>query len=307
MPKTDELAQKCSIGNTNSRARLFCFTQYVDGPPKWNKLTMQYLGYGEEICPSTGRLHWQSWVAYHNPRTINSVSKDFNNSHVEIIRGTIEHNEKYCGKNDKFVSFGELPKQGTRTDLNVIKEQILNGYQVDDLIIESPMIFHQYGRTLNHLEDLYLRRKNRTTMTEGIWYHGATGCGKSMKAFENYHYTTHYVHNIRDKGWWDAYKQQETVIIDEFRGEISYNEVLALVDMHPLTVPRRNREPMPFTSKKVIITSSLHPREVFRQRNEKDSLKQLLRRFEIIELTPGDNRFENELKEDETSVECYFD
>lgn len=40
-------------------------------------------------------------------------------------------------------------------------------------------MYHQYGRTLNAVEDITLRQKYRKWMTEGIWIYGKTGVGKS--------------------------------------------------------------------------------------------------------------------------------
>lgn len=77
---------------------------------------------------------------------------------------------------------------------------------------------------------------------------------------------------------------QETVIINEFRGGILFSELLELVDKWPKQVRRRNREPLPFISKNVIITSALHPKDVYHNISENDSFAQLERRFEIRRL-----------------------
>ena len=57
-----------------------------------------------------------------------------------------------------------------------------------------------------------------------------------------------------------------------------------IVDKWPLSVSRRARGPVPFLAKKILISSSLPPEDVYRQRNEKDSLEQLLRRINVIHL-----------------------
>eukprot|EP00918_Siedleckia_nematoides_P052795 GHVU01115306.1.p1 GENE.GHVU01115306.1~~GHVU01115306.1.p1 ORF type:complete len:237 (+),score=15.01 GHVU01115306.1:377-1087(+) len=183
--------------------------------------------------------------------------------------------------NEIFKEFGEMPSQGRRTDLIDLRDRIKSGESVDDLTIENPEIFHQYGRTLTKLEDIILRKKYRTWMTEGIWYWGSTGVGKSHKAFENYDPETHYVYP-NDNGWWDGYTGQETVIINDFRGGICYNELLDLVDKWPKDVKRRCREPAPFLARKVIITSPDIPQNVYSRLAENDSLDQLFRRFKII-------------------------
>lgn len=124
-------------------------------------------------------------------------------------------------------------------------------------------------------------------MTEGIWVFGLTGLGKSEWAFEQCK-GSQYVYPF-DNEWWDAYKGEDCVIIDEFRGQLPYNVILKMVDKHPnYFVRRRCREPMPFISKQVIITSSLPPWKVFKNLDAQDSLNQLYRRFKIYEKTADD-------------------
>lgn len=126
-----------------------------------------------------------------------------------------------------------------------------------------------------------MRRKFRTEMTTCDWLYGPTGTGKSHAAFKDFTPDTHYVWKS-DNGWQDGYAQQPTVIINDFRGEIPYNELLQMVDKWPYYVKRRGREPMPFTSKHIIITSSLPPDAIYHRRLEEDSLEQLNRRINLV-------------------------
>lgn len=61
--------------------------------------------------------------------------------------------------------------------------------------------------------------------------------------------------------------------------------MLDLLDEGPCTVPRRNRAPMPFTSKLIIITSPLSPEKVYGRVDKDDNLDQFMRRINVIELT----------------------
>lgn len=280
--------QKCS-GNTNTehvldskRNRGWAITAY-DGEPEFLSIHMSYLIYGEEICPDTGRTHWQTYVHFFHAKTFSAVKKIFGANHIERAIRSPEENMAYCAKDLKFKEFGQRPAQGKRTDLEDLAKRVINGDSVDSIAIENPMAFHQFGRTLERIETVTLRSKWRTEYTEGIWYWGTTGVGKSHKAFEGFDPKTHYV--FRDDGeWWDGYKGQEIVIINEFRGELKYKKLLELVDKWPHYVKSRNKEALPFISKKVIVTSSLPPDEVYKKRNAQDSLEQLYRRFKVIEL-----------------------
>ena len=291
MTKNDKNAQKCSEGNTvPPRCRNFCYTIFDShiNMPNLNVPDNKYIVMGREICPSTKKEHWQSFISFKFAKTLSSAIKILQNHfgvkcHVEIIRGTLEDNEDYCTKDNDYYTLGTPNKQGIRTDLIEIKNEILNGKKVDDITLENPNIFHQYGRTLNKIEDLAMRKKFRTEMTKGIWYYGKTGVGKSHKAFEGFTPETHYIYP-NDGGWWDGYTQQEIVIINEFRGEIAFKELLDLCDKWPKSVKRRCREPIPFTSKLIIITSCHTPEEVYKNLDDGDRIDQLSRRFDVIEI-----------------------
>jgi len=293
-----ENAQRCPEGNTgtsgrtssskNTRVRFFpSFTSFLVSPPAWNPEKMKYLVYGKEICPKTEKEHWQGCVYFFDKCSLKQAQKflQIENSHMESVMITdTESCVEYCKKDGNFCEFGIKPKSGRRTDLEAVADLIIKQeLTVDEIIVENPMLYHQYGRTFHKLEDLALRKKWRTEMTEGIWYVGKTGTGKSHKAFEGFNPETHYC-LPNDGGWWDGYCGQDTVIINDFRGHIPYNELLQIVDKWPYNVRRRCREPAPFISKRVIITSSLSPEQVYNKRNDEDKIEQLLRRFTVIQV-----------------------
>lgn len=280
------------------RQRAYCFTSFAKAEPTLLPC-MSYLCYSPEICPTTQREHWQGYMYFKSGKTMSAACRVWKSYNVscQVANGTSVQNRIYCGAsryekdgkikeaNPLFQEHGTLPSQGKRTDLDSLKDEILGGRKVDDIIVEQPNLYHQYGRTLNAIEDIALRKRWRTEMTQGIWYVGATGKGKSHRAFENYHPDTHYKVPLEDKGWWDGYRQQDTVIINDFRGSIAYDTLLNMVDKWPFDVPRRGKPPMPFISKTVIITSPLLPHEVYHNRDEKDDIAQLLRRFKIIQIS----------------------
>lgn len=284
-------AHKCPEGNTETSGRVRWypnFTSFCDEKPVFVKAKMRYLCFGSEICPDTKKHHWQGCVYFKDKVSIKTAQSllKIESSHMEYIPKSEDPEDaiNYCKKEGKFEEYGEFPKQGKRTDLIELRDQLVdNQTSIDDIIMSNPIMYHQYGRTLDKIEDIVLRKKYRTEMTKGIWYHGGTGVGKSHRAFEGYATETHY-NLINDNGWWDGYRQQKVIIINDFRGWLSYNELLQMVDKWPYSVKRRGREPMPFLSELVIITSSLPPEAVFHNRNDQDKIEQLLRRFEVIEL-----------------------
>lgn len=272
-------------------SRLWAFTNYkldFDYENYYKTTSAEYILYGQEVCPKTGRVHHQGFIYFKNARkSKKGVAKQLDKCHVEICKGSIDQNFDYCSKDGKITEIGRRPQQGKRTDLISIKNKIMEGKTtVDDICVENPIAYHQYGRTLNKLEDIALRKKYRKWMTQCDWIWGPTGVGKSHIAMKKYYAEPEncYIYP-NDNGWWDAYKGQETVIINEFRGGIPYGELLELIDKWPKQVRRRNREPVPFLAKKIIITSSLPPEEVYHNLSYNDSLDQLKRRINLKHLT----------------------
>lgn len=272
------------------RSRAWCMTLNNYTEEEENSLReffnkVEYGIYGREIAPTTGTPHLQIYFRKANAITQSSLKKKFPRAKLIVAKGTDKQNNKYCGKEDTdYYEVGKMSEQGKRTDLDEIKEEILQGKKVDDIVLESPMVYHQYGRTLHKIEDLRMRKVFRKEMTKGYWIWGETGCGKSEYAFNFFNPDSCYKWNY-DGGWNDDYAQQDTVIIDEFRGQMPMNELLCMIDKHPnYSVRRRNRPPLPFVSKKVIITSSMPPQEVYRNLSENDKLEQLFRRIKIIKL-----------------------
>ncbi len=258
---------------------------------------IRYIAYGMETCPTSGREHHQAFVYFHNKKgtgkcSLGKIGKMFGptQASVQAMQGSIKQNEAYCSKESSLTKVGDEPKQGARDDLNESKDAILEGkVTVDELCLENPGMFHQYGRTLERIEAIALRRRWRTEMTRGLWITGPSGSGKSHAAFKDFDPTTHYVKNLNEE-WWDGYKGQETVIFNEFRAQITFSELLDLADKWPKTVKWRNREPVPFLAKRIIITSVMAPEDCYHGKTDDEPWEQFHRRFEIRELPKRDQK-----------------
>lgn len=271
-----------------SHLRLFLKSMY-------NKYGWSYLFCGDEICPKTGTQHIDGYYEMPTARKVKTEINKFNKvfgkgfGQVVIANGSAGENCDYSEKEGReTLLIGEPAKQGERCDLKEAIALVTTGSKsVDDFCLDNPMLFHQYGRTLSRAEDILLRRRFRTEMTEGIWYFGPTASGKSHIAFEGFDPKTHYLYKLNEQ-WQDGYTGQEIVIINDLRDEIKYNHMLQLVDKWPFTVPRRGREPAPFLAKKVIVTCPMTPTDCY-PRQDNDSIDQLLRRFKVVELSQRAN------------------
>lgn len=310
--------EKCSIGNTNTielddggRKVAWCFTSFeekltinginLEKNEEMLKKFFKYFCFSPEVCPTTQRKHFQGFFCLigKNGMSLSTIKKKINGKWKLIpSNGSAEQNRTYCGgadyekcgkkkeKNPLFFEWGVIPNQGKRTDLTLLKDEILKGDKtVKEIRHENPMVYHQYGRTLEKLEDDFWSKQFRTKMPKTIWYYGTTGVGKSHKAFENYNPETCYILNTRDGGFWEGYEGQKKIIINEFRGEIPFSELLTICDKWPYKCKRKCRSTFPLLAEEIIITSCSRPEEIYsKSLDDDDKMDQFLRRCEVIEL-----------------------
>lgn len=290
--------------NKASRSAIFTLNNYYEDEVKEiNNWEVKYLIYGFEVAPTTGTPHLQGYVEWHSPKKF-STMKNLNNRihwYNRKLKGTPQQCADYCKKDGKYVERGKISEQGKRNDIDEIliptcNAIISNKVTLNQVVKEDPRSYHIFGRTFEKCDQIRdSELPARSEMPLGLWFYGPTACGKSHKAY-NYinckpgDRSRVYVHPIRDKGWWDNYRQQEVIILDEFRGQIAYEEMLQLIDKWPYQVPRRNRTPVEVNSPIIIITSSMSPTMVYGGRaDEVDSFNQLLRRVRVFEGRPKGN------------------
>lgn len=277
------------------KVRWFTFTCYkmdncyetLVGPDKF----FRYIAKGDEICPKTGREHHQGFCylhinSAHGKLALQRISEKLCKEkppHVEAMRGKIQDNEYYCSKEGELDEYGDKPAQGCRGDIDETVAEIVAGKRTaDEVAVDNPGFFHQYGRTLDRVQEIAFRKRFRTEMTTGFWYTGPTGSGKSHMAFAGFNPDTHYSKNLNDE-WWDGYTGQETVILNEFRGQIRFSELLDLTDKWPKTVKVRNKAPVPFLAKTLIITSVKRPEEIYVNQGG-EPWGQFTRRFSVLQI-----------------------
>lgn len=248
------------------------------------ELDCKYLICGKEVGRKKGTPHLQGYIEWKDAKSFTKMKKLLPRAWLASRKGTAEQAADYCRKDKNYFEKGTISKQGERKDLMEIKSKIMNGSSVNDIAWDEPILYHKYGRTMNKLEDIVISKRMRTEMTQGVWIYGNSGKGKSEYAFNNFNYKNYYIYPCEKNGWCDNYNGQDIVIFDDYcEDDYKFRQMLKLVDKHPsVQWTRRNKCPIPFTSKKVIVTCDSHPEDIFDWTvGEKE---QFMRRFEIIEI-----------------------
>lgn len=83
-----------------NESRYYTITDFERDPShsEYTDKRIRYCYLGNEVCPETGRKHWQGWIYFTNPMSPTAARKCFPRRHMEIMQGTIDHNDLYCSK-----------------------------------------------------------------------------------------------------------------------------------------------------------------------------------------------------------------
>lgn len=259
--------------------RNFVFTSYnVSDEFKSliKNMTVKYIVYGNEICPTTKKKHLQGYCELETRRTLKSIKKMFlsNELHVEKRKGTSTQASVYCKKDGDYFEKGIMSAPGKRNDLNSVKEQIKDGSNLRE-IIETASSFQSIRMAEKCL--VYFEAK-RNWQPEVYWYYGDTGTGKTRSAMEQCKDPWISSDSLK---WFQGYDGHSDVIFDDFRGDFcKFHTLLRLLDRYPYQIECKGGSRQ-FLAKRIFITSPVHPNLIY---NTMENQKQLTRRITEIKM-----------------------
>ena len=266
-----------------ARARAYCFTDYERDEQFLLQMPYAYLCWGEEICPTTKRLHLQGFVYFENAKSFSAARKVMDGRHIEVAKAidqAIEyckgdytnHEGKYKAKNEVFKEFGTKPQQGKRTDVDTTLAAIKTGsYTMRDIV--SSATSYQSVR----MAEVRLKyfEPARDWLPEVYWFYGPSGTGKTRSAYEMCE--DPYVCMGSNK-WWEGYDGHSDVIIDDYRPSFStFNELLRILDRYEYRVECKGGSRQ-LRAKRIIITTPCSPQETWSFRTTEE-IYQLTRRI----------------------------
>lgn len=226
-----------------------------------------------------GTPHYQGHVVFKTVKSLKQLKKMQPTGHYEVRRGTAEQADMYVNKEETRIggpwTFGEKPKQGRRSDLDSVREAIVDGAGILDVAENFFGTYLRYERSLTRY--ILLRTPQRDFHTEALVYWGPTGSGKSHHARELGGPGAFWLPKPRGQGaWWDGYTGQDTVVVDEFYGWLPLDMLLRLVDQYPLSVETKGGS-VQFVAKRIIITSNKPP-DMWYQKISPDAMPPALAR-----------------------------
>lgn len=204
-------------------------------------------------------------------------------SHAEWVL----HGEKgpNFGKNADFSEFGSPGgKQGARSDLQSFYALVKQGKSDLELAEAN---FSAFSRTLKAIDRI--RFQIRPVCTEPrkvILLVGKPGTGKTRKAYEMF--PNIFELAIGSGVWFDGYYGQESVLLDEFEGEMPLSSSLKILDNYYVRMAPVKGSFCWWNPKVIIVTSNSHPNTWYDYSKRTDKESALRRRFTEIHHYTGD-------------------
>lgn len=186
---------------------------------------VKVLSFQLETAPTTGRLHWQGYVEFPNPRSKAGCQKIWRGIHLEARNGTKKQAIDYTRKAEtrtagpwlfpEGTSYEEVVKdnKGRRTDLEDAVQILLDGGTPRDVARTHLGTWVRYSRGITAAASLLGERKQRDPL-KVLLLSGPTGVGKS-----HWIYTAPGVGDYYRKApgkWFDGYHGQETIVFDDY-------------------------------------------------------------------------------------------
>lgn len=229
-----------------------------------------------ELSNATAYLHWQLMVVTSKKCTVTKLKSVFGDSaHIEPSRSVAA--EQYVWKEDTAVigtrfELGAKPfKRNDSKDWDEIRNMAREG-RLDDL--PGDVYIRHYSNlkriACDHMQAVAVER-------QVMVYWGRTGAGKSRRAWDEASLDA-YPKDPRSK-FWDGYRGQENVVIDEFRGGIDISHMLRWLDRYPVVVEVKGSSVV-LRATKIWITSNIHPNDWYPTLDE-ETKQALLRRMNV--------------------------
>lgn len=279
-----------------SRYRAFCFTlnnytpEEVEQVKSWDA---RYLIFGKEVGES-GTPHLQGYVYFAEAKTLSALKKKFSaRAHWEVARGTPKQAAEYCEKDGDVFEKGERPK--TSADggnmererwsgaLEAVREGRYDDVPADILCKHLKSI--EYA--VNKIECGKRKVETLEPTTRHYWYWGEPGTGKSRRARQEAPQAY-----IKDPTqiWWDGYKAEEDVIIDDFdKFQVKQGgDMKRILDIYPFQAPVKGGYQL-IRPQRIFITSNYRPEDIWDDQNTVDAIR---RRVEVVHFSRFPERSE---------------
>ncbi len=248
----------------------------------------KYMIAGEEVCPETGKPHFQGYLQLERQTRRSVLQNLFQtgpDTNVKSTRFAVavtgwQENYNYCRKIGKHLT-EELPNgnpfteagtpdkaafkgKGYRTDVHEAYSMLSNGDPMVAVLHHNPAAWVKMHGALTKMEMLLAHeRAPKTRPMKVIWIEGNTGIGKTH-AIHALEPDLHVQHMKDGFKYWEGYTNQKAVLIDEYSNDDKIGNLLAYLDKYVVHVNIKYGGALSLWERIYICTnlpwSAIHPR-----------------------------------------------
>lgn len=209
------------------------------------------------------------------PQRFKAVERWCPGINLRISKGSDEENEAYCTKPETRLSPAQevgdrrVLGQGARTDIMTVSDAIVGGADYDRVADLYPLAIMKWSKGIRALIASRTRHRDRMDPPLVICFFGGAGIGKTWSVYdivEKKGYKTEDLFRANNLKWWDGYKQQRFVLIDEVdkllaedRGA-GFKAILDILDKYPVNVEVKG-DFVKFNSPVIFLCATVAPRQ----------------------------------------------
>jgi hypothetical protein len=254
-----------------SKSKYWCFTLNNFTPSEVltlrragrNSELVHYLVFGREVGDS-GTRHLQGYIEFRIRKSLPFLKRTISQrAHWETRKGKGSEASLYCRKDGDYEEFGESPgcTMGKRTDLDKIRERIKDGATSQEIADSYFSQWCIYRKAFAEYRSLCNPPRDRLGLRVYVLW-GEPGTGKTRFV----HYVTQsagvglWTSCTPDLKWFDGYRGEPVVLLDDYRGEGSGSFLLRVLDIYALQVPVKGGF-VAWIPTTIFMTSNMNPRE----------------------------------------------
>lgn len=224
-----------------------------------------------------GYRHYQVVACFNRRVRTKTVRETFGGRAWCELTRSVRAMEYVCKEDSRIgepFEYGELPiNRSSSTDWDRIWEYAKEG-QIEKIPAQIRITSY---RTLRTIRADYAKPEAMERICNVFC--GSTGTGKSRRAWAEAGLDA-YPKDPRSK-FWDGYRDQKHVVIDEFRGDIAMSHILRWLDRYPCLVEIKGSSTS-LVATTIWITSNLHPSKWYPDCDQ-ETVDALFRRLNIVE------------------------
>lgn len=230
---------------------------------------------GQKEQAAGGFLHWQFVCGFQTKQRLSAVKKVWPAAHLELCRSVAA--EEYVTKEESRVPGSEFElgvkklKVNSQIDWAKIKE-LAKTNRLEE--IDAGVYIRNYS-SLKRIATEHLRPAYRGVQEVNVYW-GLSGSGKTHRVFQEAG-DVFYIKSSTTK-WFDSYRGEENIILDEFTGSMDIVHMLKWLDCYPLTVEIKGGQ-VCLASKRWWITSNVDPDVWYQEKATPEQCAALRRRF----------------------------